>query len=84
MHSTKSMRLIAAILPMSLVACASVSPPVADKASIARVCPTQTPDSRLVAIAEYLEVAPADPGLDTLATEWERLDAGARGCEGDA
>jgi hypothetical protein len=46
------------------------------------MCPTPTPRERLPAIAGYLERAAPDPGLDALATEWERLDEGALRCRG--
>lgn len=49
-------------------------------AAIAPRCPTPTDDTKAGKIATYLEVATEDPGLDVLATEWERLDNGARIC----
>lgn len=55
---------------------------VADRSSLAQVCPMPTPEGRLVQILDYLESAPASPGLDVLATEWERLDDGAQTCRG--
>jgi len=50
------------------------------QAALAPICPTPTPDDKAGAIAGYLEAAPPAAGLDTLATEWERLDDGARVC----
>jgi hypothetical protein len=51
---------------------------VAEPAGLARVCPAPTAPAKLGAILTYLEKASSDPGLDALATEWERLDEGAR------
>ena len=83
MHSIRTIWPIAAALPMLLAACVSGSGPnVADEASLGRVCPAPTPPARLEAIADFLEVAPPSPGLDVLATEWERLDQGARKARG--
>lgn len=70
---------------MSLAGCVSGSPsrPVLpDRAALAPACPTPTARARLEAIAGYLEAAPPAAGLDALATEWERLDDGARACRG--
>lgn len=65
---------------MLLVACATASMPVvvADEGKLADIVPLPTPPDKLQSIANYLEKAPADPGLDVLATEWERLDEGVR------
>ena len=46
----------------------------------APACPTQTDDAKAERIADYLEMALPDPGLDALATEWERLNDGAGTC----
>jgi hypothetical protein len=46
----------------------------------APACPTQTDDVMAERIAEYIDKAPPDPGLDTLASEWERLNDGAGVC----
>ena len=73
MHNAKMISLIVAALLVSLSGCATVS---ASKA----VCPFPTPENRLRSILSYLEKAPGDPDLDTLAEEWERLDAGSRIC----
>ena len=47
---------------------------------LAPICPTPTDDIKSGKIADYLEKATPDPGLDTLSTEWERLDDGSRTC----
>ena len=49
---------------------------------MAPICPTPTSDGNARQIAGYLESAPPAAGLDVLATEWERLDDGARICRG--
>lgn len=82
MSNARSMLAIAAVLPMLLAGCETVSGPVADRAALARVCPSPTPPSRIRAILDYLERAPSDAGLDALAMEWERLDEGARVAKG--
>lgn len=46
----------------------------------APACPTETTDHKALAIAGFLERSQADPGLDVLAVEWERLNDGARIC----
>lgn len=89
MHRPGSMLLIVALLAMSLAGCVSASrSPVLDSRAgdigrqIGRACPTPTDIERMKRIATYLETAPQGEGLDDLATEWERLDAGARACRG--
>lgn len=91
MHRPRSMPLIAAALATSLAGCASGSrsPALTEQAGasigqqIARACPTPTDVERMKRIATYLETAPPGPGLDAIATEWERLDAAARKCRGE-
>lgn len=78
MRRTQMTAAIAAALAMSLAGCVTGSPPAADRAALAALAPAPTPPDRLRAIADYLERAAPDPGLDVLATEWERLDEGAR------
>lgn len=89
MHNPKLMQPIVVLLLMSLVGCVSASPK--DKlvlsgpketirAKRAPACPTPTSDVKALAIAGYIEGAPPARGLDTLSTEWERLDDGARAC----
>ncbi|SPL65330.1 hypothetical protein OHAE_1197 [Ochrobactrum soli] len=46
--------------------------------ALGRACPAPTPASRQQAILDYLEQAAPSKDLDVLATEWERLDEGAR------
>jgi hypothetical protein len=50
------------------------------RAKRAPACPAQTDDAKAERILGYLEKALPDPGLDTLATEWERLNDGAGVC----
>lgn len=88
----RSTPLIAAVLLTSLAGCASGSlvdatRPVSRgeakekrQAALAPACPTPTPDSKAAKIATYIERAKPDPNLDVFATEWERLDDGARAC----
>jgi hypothetical protein len=55
------------------------------RAGLARACPRPTPEKQKAAILAELESLDASGMLtrvDTLATEWERLDAGARACRG--
>jgi hypothetical protein len=53
----------------------------ARRAKRAPACPTPTSNQKIESIAAYLKKAEAtDSGLNTLATEWERLDEGARVC----
>lgn len=95
----RTMLSIAAVLAMSLQGCASdlATKPVvrataaqaADakaqrRTAMAPICPTPTSDGKARQIAGYLESAPPAAGLDVLATEWERLDDGARICRGKA
>lgn len=86
MRSGATTTLIAVALGMLLAACVSTSAekPVADKSEIARACPKSTGKDKLLAIALYLETAPESPGLDLLATEWERLNDGAKSCKAAA
>jgi hypothetical protein len=71
---------IAGTLALSLAGCGSGSAgmAVAEPARLGRVCPAPTAGAVLPAIADYLDRAADDPGLDALASEWERLDEGAR------
>lgn len=78
MPSVRTMLAIAAALTLSLAGCANASNLVADPAALGRICPAPTPAAKLAPIAAYLEKAGPDDGLDVLATEWERLDEGAR------
>ena len=87
---------LAAALFLSLSACVSTqgapvpvaSPVPARQAEIQRrlapLCPTPSNLSadQKVAVADALEHSPQSAGLDLLASEWERLDAGARACRG--
>lgn len=66
------------MLPMLLAGCVSVSSPVADKKELGKVCPAPTTTVKAKTILHYLETAPPSIALDVLATEWERLDEGAR------
>jgi hypothetical protein len=53
-------------------------------AELSRVCPTPTSSDRLDRIAAELAKALRDgAALNTLATEWERLDEAARACRRD-
>ncbi|MEW5422635.1 hypothetical protein [Amorphus sp. 3PC139-8] len=83
MRSAQMTLAIAAALAMSLAGCASGSGTAADRTALAGLCPAPTPPDRLRAIADYLERAQPDPGLDVLATEWERLDDGVRILRGE-
>lgn len=82
MISTGMTRLIAGALLTLLAGCMTdwggQTPTVASSAQLGRVCPMPTPQAKLRLIADYLSDAPPSKGLDTLATEWERLDEGAR------
>lgn len=49
-------------------------------ASMASTCPTPTSGEKVERVAAYLERTKPDANLDVLATEWERLDDGARTC----
>ena len=75
MRSVRMTTLIAVALPVLLSGCVTSLPSV-DR----DVCPWPTPRAKLEVISDYLDRAPADKGLDTLATEWERLDNGATIC----
>lgn len=76
------------VLAMCLSGCASASKlteaekarPVATAAELARICPTPTDRARLAAIVDYLARAEPDPGLDALASEYERLLEGSEEC----
>lgn len=89
MHKHKLMHTIAALLVMLLVGCVKDSPndklvltgpKETIRAKRAPACPTPTPNAKAATIAGYIESAQPAPGLDTLSTEWERLDDGARAC----
>lgn len=88
MPRPRSTPLIVAALATLLAGCASGlrSPALTERAGasigrqIAIVCPTPTDVERMKQIATYLETTLPGPGLDALATEWERLDAAARTC----
>lgn len=85
MRNTRMIWSIAAMSLLLLAGCvggSTTSVSVADRDSLARVCPTPTPASGLGAILDYLETAPHSPGLDVLASEWERLNDGALICRG--
>ncbi|WKC25129.1 hypothetical protein QTJ18_14165 [Rhizobium sp. SSA_523] len=83
MFSTRTTWPIAALLPMWLAGCVSASGPVASAVDLARVCPAPTSAAKQQAILRYLEGAEPSPDLDALATEWERLDEGARKARGE-
>ena len=58
------------------------------RASLADICPTPsnlTP-AQAGQVADALEAVPPEhvPGIEILATEWDRLDQGARICQGKA
>ena len=82
MSSTRMTLLIVAVLPTLLSGCVTASGPVATMSDLARVCPAPTTVVRQKAILRYLESAPPSSDLDVLATEWERLDDGARKARG--
>lgn len=89
MRSARSTAVIAAVLAMFLAGCGpeQVKTAVltgnreAIRAQIARACPSPTTPERLNRIVDELRAANA-AGVppNTLATEWERLDEGARAC----
>lgn len=90
MLSTKP---IAAALLACLPACADTAterPALTGEApqirqGVARACPRSTAEKQKAAILaelEGLDAAGMIARVDTLATEWERLDAGARACRG--
>lgn len=58
------------------------------RASLANICPTPsnlTPE-QAGQVADAMEAVPPEhvAGIEILATEWDRLDAGARICKGAA
>lgn len=56
---------------------------LAQRQTLAAVCPTPTPPAKRRAIlAELTAARVAAVVLDNLATEWERLDAAATKCRG--
>jgi len=59
-------------------ACENEFRAVTSSEALSGLCPAPTPPARLATILQYLETAPPSDGLDVLATEWERLDDGAR------
>lgn len=77
---------------MSLAGCTTTSslnlPATGQADKAARVkaeaprCPTPTDGKKKATIAKYLDKAVPDPGLDTLSTEWERLNDGSQICRG--
>jgi hypothetical protein len=80
---------IAVLLPMLLLGCASTLPNKAVVVSALKAdriaqgaarCPTQTSAAGQAAILGYLDKAAPDKGLDTLATEWERLNDASGVC----
>ncbi|WP_026784292.1 hypothetical protein [Pleomorphomonas koreensis] len=84
---------IAAALLACLPACAELAterPALTGEASqiregLARACPRPTTEKQKAAILaelESLDAAGMIARVDMLATEWERLDAGARACRG--
>lgn len=78
MPSARSRLVTAAVLVTLLAGCVTAYRPVAEPAELARACPAPTAPAKMAAILTYLEKASPDPGLNALATEWERLDEGAR------
>lgn len=69
--------------PLALVYPSRDSKETEARAKVARACPTPTPVKSLPAIERELVAAiAAGAAPDTLATEWERLDEGARKCAG--
>lgn len=55
------------------------------RAGVARACPRPTAEKQKAAILaelESLDAAGMIARVDTLATEWERLDDGAKKCKG--
>lgn len=91
MSNRLSTPLIAAGFAVCLSACVTepapgvdwraVSQGVARQTSFSAACPTPTGRARLVKIKTELEATiAANAPPDTLASEWERLDAGARAC----
>lgn len=53
---------------------------------LARACPRPTPEKQkteILAELETLDGLRLLNAVNTLSTEWERLDAGARACRGD-
>lgn len=89
MNRLASMLLIAAGLLTFLTACDPDSSRLAireaaqARTAIAPACPTPTDRGKQTAIADEISGAiKAGVPIDTLATEWERLDGGARKCRG--
>jgi hypothetical protein len=72
--ATTTIATVAALL-MSPAGCVTVS-----NLAVSAACPFPTPRPKLEAIVSYLERAAPDPGLDTLAVEFERLNDGAIIC----
>jgi len=95
MLKPRSTPLVGAVLLMSLAGCATMpAGPVATarpapapeiRAALATMCPTPSrlSPAEMEAIADALDHAPQSHGLDLLATEWERLNAGAKACRGE-
>ncbi len=94
MRKLATMCCIAAVLVTLLSACVTQpGAPVATarpasraiiQARLAPLCPTpsQLSSSQLDAVAEALERGPSSPGLDLLATEYERLNDASKVCRG--
>ncbi len=76
---------------MCLTACATATPgnsaadaQRAPRKVLAPLCPLPTPPAKIAGIERELVAAiAANASPDTLATEWERLDAAARICRGE-
>lgn len=76
---------LAGCVGASVTAPALTGNPQAIAAKLARACPTPTPAMKLNAIADELAALAARgdiAAVDVLASEWERLDEGARTCRG--
>jgi hypothetical protein len=81
MSRPKTTLAIAALLLTWLAGCVSV--PSATVSDTARaICPTPLTASQALRIADALDNLPPGSDLDALATQIERLDAGARICKG--
>lgn len=70
------------LLMTSLLGCAKDSKPAValTNKSVAARCPTETSTANQQKILDYLDRAPKDSGLDTLSTEWFRLNDGSSIC----
>lgn len=88
------MTLASVALTMFLVGCETFKQPALSgndqsiRAALADICPTPsnlTP-AQAGQVADAMEAVPPEhvAGIEILATEWDRLDAGARICKGAA